>query len=153
MTTTKNSRDLAQSAASDDDATLARDSGRLLADFVTRRKSARLKVKIGEQVTTVPATAVRLLVQILDQMAEGHAVTVTPVQAELTTQAAADFLKVSRPHLVALLERNEIPFRKVGTHRRVLLSDLLAYRERSIATRPTGRADGAEYTQEPRAEG
>ena len=144
MTTTKNSRDLAQSAASDDDATLARDSGRLLADFVTRRKSARLKVKIGEQVTTVPATAVRLLVQILDQMAEGHAVTVTPVQAELTTQAAADFLKVSRPHLVALLERNEIPFRRVGTHRRVLLKDLLAYREKTAASGPAtiGEASG-----------
>ena len=120
---------------SEEEAKLARESSRLLAAFVGRGKAARLKVLIGKEEITVPVAALRLLVEILAQMAEGNAVTIMPIHAELTTQQAADFLNVSRPHLVGLLEQNEIPFRKVGTHRRVPFKDLLAYREKSIASR------------------
>jgi len=133
---------------SEEDARLARASGRVLATIIGRGKGAQLKVILGSEELTLPVAALRLLVDALAQMAEGNAVTILPIHAELTTQQAADFLNVSRPHLVGLLERNEVPFRKVGTHRRVAFRDLLAYRERSHARRRAVLDELARQAQE-----
>jgi len=76
---------------------------------------------------------VELIFRTLVQIANGNAVTIVPFHAELTTQEAADFLNVSRPFLIQLLEKGKIHFRKVGRHRRILFEDLVEYRERSRA--------------------
>jgi excisionase family DNA binding protein len=78
----------------------------------------------------LPAAVSGLLKGILAEIAQGHGVALLPVQAELTTQQAADLLKVSRPYFIRLLEDRKIPFRLVGQHRRVRFDDLLAYQRK-----------------------
>jgi excisionase family DNA binding protein len=83
----------------------------------------------------VPGEMVPLIVDILEQLLEGNAVAVSPIHTELTTQQAADLLNVSRPYLVKLLDDKAIPSKKVGTHRRVRLDDLMRFRDRDDAKR------------------
>ncbi len=92
--------------------------------------------------------AFRMLVQILTQMAEGNAVTMVPVHREMTTQEAAEFLEMSRPSLLKLLERGEIRFRMVGKHRRVLFQDLVKYRKLSMSDRHAALDELAKQAQQ-----
>jgi excisionase family DNA binding protein len=133
-------------APTDDDVQLAKLSSRRLAPFSNRP----LKVRIADTRETVelPAVAVRLLVDLLTAMAEGHAVTLMPVHAELTTQQAADLLGVSRPFLVKQLTDNVIPYRKVGTHRRILYRDLMRYQQQVDERRLEALAELAQQAQE-----
>ena len=91
----------------------------------------------GEQVP-LPAEVYGVLINVVQAMREGKAISVLPQTQRLTTQEAADFLGISRPTFVKLLERGEIPFEQPGRHRRVFLSDLLAYqRKRQTDRRAT----------------
>ena len=83
----------------------------------------------------VPGYAINLLLDILTEMSKGNVITVIPIHAELSTQETAELLNMSRPHLVDLLEQGKIPFRKVGTHRRVLAKDVFDYKQRIYADR------------------
>jgi excisionase family DNA binding protein len=125
------------SLPSESDVELARTSGQRLAPFARLGRPVKVRVKgAGEEESIeLPAGAVRLLVEILEDMAAGHAVTIVPQHAELTTQQAADFLNVSRPFLVQLLEDKKLPYRKVGTHRRIRFEDVLSYKEAIDADR------------------
>ncbi len=115
---------------SEEESVQARESGRVLSAYVHR--TGELKIEVGEndrrEAVSLPARAVHLLMDLLTEMAEGNAVALLPMQTELTTQQAADILNVSRPYLVKLLDEGTIRHRRVGTHRRVLLGELLAYR-------------------------
>lgn len=114
--------------------TLAKESSRLLSLYLSSQEETqaiRVIDQAGEhEAVRVPTAAYRLLIDILAQMAQGNAVSLIPVHAELTTQEAADMLNVSRPYLVKLLDGGVIPFHKVGTHRRVCYQDLVQYKNR-----------------------
>lgn len=84
---------------------------------------------------TIPANIFRTIIKMLVEMGNGNAVAVVPVSAELTTQQAADLLNVSRPHLVKLLKEEALPYRMVGTHRKLSAKDVLNYREKTVLDR------------------
>lgn len=84
---------------------------------------------------TIPANIFRTFIKMLVEMGNGNAVAVVPVSAELTTQQAADLLNVSRPHLIKLLNEEAIPYRMVGTHRKLLAREVLNYREKTVLER------------------
>ena len=113
---------------------------------------ASLTVAVGDDKTVldVPVDVLELLAHILAETASGNAVAVAPVEAELTTQQAADLLNVSRPYLVKLLDERRIPFRRVGNRRRILLADVMAFKHvdeserRAIAAELTTLADRLE---------
>ena len=96
----------------------------------------------------LPVAAVQLLLGILEQMACGNAVTLMPVHAELTAQQAADLLNVSRTHLVQLLDKENIPHRKVGTHRWVRAEDVLTYRRETERARRKALDEMTELDEE-----
>jgi excisionase family DNA binding protein len=96
--------------------------------------SAQLVDREGNA-TEIPDAALRALRLIVRRMAHGERLALVSHGEELTTQQAADLLHVSRPHLVKLLDRGDIPSHKVGSHRRVQTADLLAYRAKRDAMR------------------
>ena len=136
----------------DIDRVLAQSASRALSHLVGQGGAVHVDA-VGEadrrkETFVLPAAAVRLMLDMLGQMAAGHAVTVVPVDAELTTQQAAEALGVSRPFLVGLLEEGKLPFHKVGTHRRVRYGELLAYKRQEHQARRQASDELARQGQE-----
>lgn len=103
----------------------------LAAFLSTQTETQRIQIfdeKNQAHAVELPTSALRLLVDILSELAEGNAVKVVPIHAELTTQEAADLLNVSRPHLVKQLESGALPFHKTGKHRRIRFLDLMTFK-------------------------
>ena len=105
-------------------------SSRQLAGVLSGRKRKSYRLSIDGEECDIPQAALRMLKDLLAQLSLGNSVTLMPIHAELTTQEAADLLSVSRPYLVGLLEAGKIPFHKAGSHRRIVLKDLMAYKKR-----------------------
>ncbi len=135
---------------SEADATLARETSRLLAPRMRSKNPLRLRVGAAprEETIELPASAVKMLVRILEEMARGNAVTLIPIHAELTTQEAADMLNISRPSLIQLLDEGKIDYRKVGTHRRVRFEALMRFKRGADAERRAALDELAAYDQE-----
>lgn len=113
---------------------LAQESCQRLVSFLEEQKDLPIQMmKEGNQPEEIvlPASVLRLLVNVLVEIANGNGVTLVSQYAEFTTQQAADFLNVSRPFIVRLIDEGKIPARKVGTHRRILFDDLKKYKEKN----------------------
>ena len=134
--------------ATSEESDLARESSRLLAACIGRGKTARLRVIDSDGEIEVPVQALRMLVDILNNMAAGNAVSLVPIHAELTTQQAADLLNVSRPYLVGMIENGTLPARMVGNQRRLPLKDVLIYKRDTQAKRRAALDELAKSDQE-----
>lgn len=126
--------DLARTALPDaKEMAAAVESSRQLAAFLSTKLETQRIELVGEtqhrEIVELPTFALRLLGEILSELALGNAVRVVPIHAELTTQEGADILNVSRPHLIKLLDEGALPHTKTGRHRRIKFADLMAYKE------------------------
>jgi len=94
-------------------------------------KSDNPEIEIEElnEKIQIPLIALKLLADVLKEISKGRPVSIVPFAAEMTTQAAADLLGCSRPHLVKLLDSKEMPSTKVGRHRRVKYEDVINYKK------------------------
>lgn len=131
---------------------LAESIGKELSTLINSKEQSKVDIvfrKDHKEVSlSFPLKALHLLIRIMEQMALGNTVTLVPLHAQLTTQEAADFLNVSRPFIVRLLKTGEIPFIKVGSHRRILFEDLMAYKKKMFAESEKAMEELARLGQE-----
>jgi excisionase family DNA binding protein len=124
----------------DQDTRIARTSSQALAPLLQESEGGEAHLRIsteGDRETeiTLPHSAVRVLFSALQEMAKGRSVTLLPVDTELTTNQAAELMRISRPSLIKMLDERKLPYRKVGAHRRVRYEDVLRYLETERARR------------------
>lgn len=114
-----------------EDVVLARHFSDQLSNYIKITKKPILQLvseKKEQQNIFLPPIALKLLINILNEMGHGNAISLIPVHLELTTQQGADLLNVSRPFFINLLNEGKIPFRKVGTKRRILANEIIKYK-------------------------
>ncbi|MDE2109601.1 MAG: helix-turn-helix domain-containing protein [Alphaproteobacteria bacterium] len=128
--------------ANEAEATIARNAAEKLAAVANTKQDIKIIVQDDPKVVVpLPARAVALIMTVLTQMANRAPFSVIPYQAELTTQQAADYLNVSRPHLTRLIDEGKIGHRMVGRHRRVKFGDLIKFENESREERKKALAE------------
>jgi len=132
------------------EAALARESGKRLQEQVSKNGQDIKLVVNGRTLDGVklPESAVRILIAGLTEIGKGNAIRLVPQHTELSTQEAAEILNLSRPYVVRLLDEGKIPSHKVGTHRRVRIDDVLAYKRLSDSDRLDALKNLVEEAQE-----
>ena len=113
------------------DQKIASESYDALAAVIEQLDSEQPEIEIEEtsEKIKIPLSALKLLGDILKAMGQGKLISIVPVATEVTTQAGAEILGCSRPHLVKLLEDGKIGFTKVGKHRRIKFDDIMRYKK------------------------
>ena len=129
--------------ADEAEATIAKTAAERLKAVAAAGQDIKVVVsnKPGDIIVPLPARAVSLIYRVLTSMADGIPVSVIPHEAELTTQQAADFLNVSRPFLVKMLEEKKIAYRMVGRHRRIKFAEIVKFEQSSRRERSAAIAD------------
>ena len=109
---------------------IASESYSALASVIEQLHSEQPEIEIEEtsEKIKIPLSALKLLGEILKAMGQGKLISIVPIATEVTTQAAAEMIGCSRPHLVKLLEEGQISYTKVGKHRRIKFEDVMNYR-------------------------
>lgn len=130
---------------------LARVAQRCIMEALDRSKAVKIKLESesGDMPPIeLPPASLRLIGQLLGLMSEGKPITLLPEKQELTTVEAANFLNVSRPFVIKEIDAGRIPHRLVGSHRRILLSDLLEYAKQMQSSREAALEDLSQLSHE-----
>jgi len=111
---------------------IANESSEILVRHIKKGEHLKLRIVDSEQeeVIVLPAPVVTLLMGMLRMKANGLGMALTPLHSELTTSQAADILNVSRPFIIKLLDAGDIPYHKVGRHRRIRREDVMKYKQK-----------------------
>lgn len=135
---------------SDEESAQAREACRRLARLLPHgERPLRLITEDNRhEMISIPPCAVGLLLDVLTQLGQGRAVTIVPGKVELTTQDVADYLNVSPPYVVKLIESGKLPARLVGTRRRVSFADLIKFEEEDRKVRRAALDELARIDQE-----
>lgn len=133
VTTTKTMKSLT-SAPSEKERQLAHETYDALTEVLKKLKCdhADFTIKETKQTVEISVAAIKLLQEVVKQISKGNAVNIVPIAAEVSTQTAADILGVSRPYVVKILEKGEIPFTKAGRHRRIKFNDVMKHKRKMI---------------------
>lgn len=108
----------------------------------------KIAIVADGQEIEMPSIVSIALMEVIKTLNKGNSITLIPMDKELTTQQAADILNISRPYFIKLLETGEIPFKKTGTHRKILMQDLMKYREQRAETRKSKIEELSSLSQE-----
>jgi excisionase family DNA binding protein len=136
----------------DVDTEIAERAARRIQEYLDRHPDEDVVEALGEVGTedalVIPRATAVMFAQILALLAQGRGVQIFPKEVELSTQHAADMLNVSRPYLISLLESGQIPFRKVGRHRRIRFDDLMDYKRKDDLSRRVAADKLAELSED-----